>query len=70
MRGFPSIAGGEAGTSHPLLKVGQGKLLPDLSLDEARASDFDMIVMPGGRKGTPPLQKTPAWPDFCVLLGS
>jgi hypothetical protein len=44
---------------HPLLKVGQGKLLPDLSLDEDKASDFDMIVMMGGRNGTPPLQKTP-----------
>ena len=59
VRGFPSIAGGEAGTPHPLLKIGQGKLLPYLSLGEAKASDFDMIVMPGGRKGTPPLQNAP-----------
>lgn len=59
VRGFPSIAGGEAGAPHLLLKVGQGKLLPDLSLDEAKVSDFDMIVMPDGRKGTPPLQKAP-----------
>ena len=58
VRGFPSIAGGEDGMSHPLLKVGQGKLLPDLSLDKAKVSDFDMIVMMGGRNGIPPLQKT------------
>ena len=43
----------------PLLKGGEGKLLPDLSLDEAKASGFDMIVMSGGRNGTPPLQKAP-----------
>ena len=59
VRGFPSIVDGEVGMPHPLLKVGQGKLLPDLSLDEAKASDFDMIVMPGGRKDTLPLQKAP-----------
>jgi len=54
-----AIADGEAGTFHLLLKVGEGKLLPDPSLDEVKESDFDMIVMPGGRKGTPPLQQAP-----------
>jgi len=31
-----AIADGEAGTFHLLLKVGEGKLLPDPSLDEVK----------------------------------
>lgn len=44
---------------HPQLKAGQGKFLPDLPLDKAKVSDFDMVVMLCGRNGTPPLRKTP-----------
>ncbi len=35
------------------------KLVPDMSFDEVKASDFDMVVLPGDLKGAETLQKDP-----------
>ncbi len=55
-----TIAGVEAGAPPCAVEGRTGiKLVPDLSLDEVKASDFDMVVLPGGLKGTQILQKDP-----------
>lgn len=55
-----TIAGVEAGTPPCAVEGRTGiKLVPDLSLDEVKASDFDMVVLPGGLKGTQTLQTDP-----------
>ncbi len=55
-----TIAGVEAGTPPCAVEGRTGiKLVPDLSLDEVKASDFDMVVLPGGLKGTQTLQRDP-----------
>lgn len=53
-----TIAGVEAGTPPCAVEGRAGiQLVPDLSLDEVKASDFDMVVLPGGLKGTETLRK-------------
>lgn len=53
-----TIAGVEAGTPPGAVEGRTGiQLVPDLSFDEVKASDFDMVVLPGGLKGTETLQK-------------
>ena len=52
------LAGVEAGAPPATIEGRTGiKLVPDLGIAEVRASDFDMIVLPGGLKGTQTLQK-------------
>src|SRR5437870_13629186 len=54
------IAGAEGG--HPPAAVEERtgiKLVPDMSIDEVEATDFDMIVLPGGLKGTQTHTKDP-----------
>ena len=49
-----------AGTTTGAIEASRGvKLFPDRSLDGLRASDFDMIVVPGGRNGVANLKKDP-----------
>ena len=53
-----TIAGVEAGSPPGATEGRTGiKLVPDLSIDGVTASDFDMIVLPGGLKGAQTLQK-------------
>lgn len=55
-----TIAGVEAGAPPYAVEGRTGiNLVPDLSLDEVRASDFDMVVLPGGLRGAQTLQKDP-----------
>lgn len=55
-----TIAGVEAGSPPDAIEGRTGmKLVPDLAIAEVKASDFDMIVLPGGVKGTQTLQKDP-----------
>jgi len=52
------MAGIEAGSPPGAVEGRTGiKLVPDLAIDGVKASDFDMIVLPGGAKGTQTLQK-------------
>jgi 4-methyl-5(b-hydroxyethyl)-thiazole monophosphate biosynthesis len=53
-----TVAGVETGSPPGAIEGRTGiRLVPDLSIDEVKASDFDMIVLPGGLKGTQTLQK-------------
>lgn len=53
-----TVAGVENGSPPGAIEGRTGiRLVPDLSIDEVKASDFDMIVLPGGLKGTQTLQK-------------
>ena len=55
-----TIAGVEPGTPPGVIEGRTGiKLLPDVSIVGLNASDFDMVVLPGGLKGTQTLQKDP-----------
>ena len=42
----------------PVVESRTGETLARSVLDKDKVSDFDMIVMMGGRNGIPPLQKT------------
>src|SRR5512132_162613 len=53
-----TIAGVEAGSPPGAIEGRTGiRLVPDLSIAVVKASDFDMIVLPGGLKGAQTLQK-------------
>ena|SRR5947208_1286109 len=53
-----TIAGVEEGAPPAAAEGRTGiKLVPDVPLDEVRAADFDMIVLPGGLKGAQTLAK-------------
>jgi len=53
-----TIAGVEAGSPPGAIEGRTGiRLVPDLSIARVKASDFDMIVLPGGLKGAQTLQK-------------
>ncbi|HZC68349.1 MAG TPA: DJ-1 family glyoxalase III [Nitrospirales bacterium] len=53
-----TMAGVEGGAPPAAVEGRTGiKLVPDVTMDEVKATDFDMIVLPGGRKGTQTLAK-------------
>src|SRR5437899_11133491 len=53
-----TIAGVEGGTPPAAVEGRTGiKLVRDMSIDEVDATDFDMIGLPGGLKGTQTLAK-------------
>ncbi len=53
-----TIAGVEGGAPLAAVEGRTGiKLVPDMTIDEVEATDFDMIVLPGGLKGTQTLAK-------------
>jgi 4-methyl-5(b-hydroxyethyl)-thiazole monophosphate biosynthesis len=55
-----TVVGVEGGTPPGAVEGRTGiKLVPDLAIDKVNASDFDMIVLPGGSQGTKTLQKDP-----------
>ena len=55
-----TIAGVEGGTPPAAVEGRTGvKLVPDMTIDDVEATDFDMIVLPGGLKGTQTLAKDP-----------
>src|SRR5207245_9846054 len=55
-----TIAGVEGGTPPAAVEGRTGiKLVPDMTIDEVEATDFDMIVLTGGLKGTQSLAKDP-----------
>lgn len=49
-----TVAGTQAG---PIVASRQTKHLPDCTLDEVRAEDFDLLVLPGGQPGTTHLRQ-------------
>ena len=51
-----TVAGTHAG---PIEASRQTRHLPDCTLDEVRAEDFDMLVLPGGLPGTTNLRQDP-----------
>jgi len=50
------VAGTQPG---PIEASRKTRHLPDCTLDDVRAEDFDMIVLPGGQPGTANLQRDP-----------
>ncbi len=53
-----TIAGVEGGVPPAVVEGRTGiKLVPDVTIDKVEATDFDMIVLPGGLKGTQTLAK-------------
>jgi len=55
-----TIAGVEGGAPPAAVEGRTGiKLVPDVTIDKVEATDFDMIVLPGGLKGTQTLAKDP-----------
>ncbi len=53
-----TVAGVETGSPPGAIEGRTGiRLVPDLSIDGVKESDFDMIVLPGGLKGAQTLQK-------------
>jgi len=55
-----SLASVYEGTPPTALEGRSGiNIIPDIALSEAQASDFDMIVLPGGLKGAETLQRNP-----------
>ncbi|MCH8158132.1 MAG: DJ-1/PfpI family protein, partial [Nitrospinae bacterium] len=49
-----------AGTREGVIEGSRGvKVVPDTLLDEAKADDFDLIVLPGGQPGTDNLKEDP-----------
>jgi protein deglycase len=55
-----TIAGVEGGTPPGAVEGRTGmKLVPDVTIDKVEATDFDMIVLPGGLKGAQTLAKDP-----------
>src|SRR5207245_2133877 len=53
-----TIAGVEGGAPPAAIEGRTGiKLVPDVTIDKVEATDFDMIVLPGGLKGTQTLAK-------------
>ncbi len=55
-----TLAGVEADAPPTAIEGRTGiKVVPDRSIREVRASEFDMIVLPGGLKGTQTLQNDP-----------
>jgi 4-methyl-5(b-hydroxyethyl)-thiazole monophosphate biosynthesis len=53
-----TVAGVETGSPPGAIEGRTGiRLVPDLSIAGVKASDFDMIVLPGGLKGAQTLQK-------------
>src|SRR2546422_10840349 len=62
-----TIAGVEGGTPPAAVEGRTGiKLVPDMTIDEVEATDFDMIVLPGGLKAPRLSQRTRGWPDCCL----
>ena len=51
-----TVAGTQAG---PIAAARQTRHLPDCTLDEIRAEDFDLLVLPGGQPGTTNLRQDP-----------
>jgi 4-methyl-5(b-hydroxyethyl)-thiazole monophosphate biosynthesis len=55
-----SLASVHVGSSPMAIEGRTGiKVMPDISISEVQASDFDMIVLPGGLKGAQTLQNDP-----------
>jgi len=55
-----TVAGVEEGSPPGAIEGRTGiRLVPDMAIDEVKGPDFDMIVLPGGLKGTQTLQKDP-----------
>ena len=55
-----TMAGVEMGAPPAAIEGRTGiKVVPDQAIREVQASDFDMIVLPGGLQGTQTLQKDP-----------
>ncbi len=55
-----TVAGVESGSPPGAIEGRTGiRLVPDLTIDEVKGPDFDMIVLPGGLKGAQTLQKDP-----------
>jgi len=50
------VAGTEAG---PIVASRQTKHMPDCTLEDVRAEDFDLLVLPGGLPGTTNLRRDP-----------
>lgn len=50
------VAGTEAG---PIVASRQTRHLPDCTLDEVRAEEFDLVVLPGGQPGSTNLRNDP-----------
>jgi 4-methyl-5(b-hydroxyethyl)-thiazole monophosphate biosynthesis len=59
------VAGTQPG---PIEASRQTKHLPDCTLDDVRAEDFDMIVLPGGLPGTTNLRNDPRIRQFIESL--
>ena len=51
-----TVAGAQSG---PITASRQTKHVPDCTLDDIRAEDFDMLVLPGGLPGTTHLRQDP-----------
>ena len=51
-----TVAGTQAG---PIAAARQTRHLPDCTLNEIRAEDFDLLVLPGGQPGTTNLRQDP-----------
>ena len=51
-----TVAGTQPG---PIIASRQTKHIPDCTLDEVRAEDFEMLVLPGGLPGTTHLRQDP-----------
>ena len=62
-----TVAGTQAG---PIEASHQTRHLPDCTLDEVRAEDFDMLVLPGGQPGTTNLRKDPRVRQIIAVMQS
>jgi len=62
-----TVAGTQAG---PIEASRQTRHLPDCTLDEVRAEDFDMLVLPGGLPGTTNLRQDPRVRKIIAVMQS
>ena len=60
-----TVAGTQAG---PIEASRQTRHLPDCTLDEVHAGDFDMLVLPGGLPGTTHLRQDPRINKMIALI--
>ena len=64
--GVEVVVAGAGPAGQPIEGSWGVRVTPDRSLDDARASDFDMVVLPGGTKGVENLKRHP---KLLPLLG-
>jgi len=62
-----TVAGTQAG---PIEASRQTRHLPDCTLDEVHAEDFDMLVLPGGLPGTTNLRQDPRVRQIIAVMQS